>query len=207
MTSSESEPVSKWAELLYKEFEYRHGLYWKSLYLWGGAVIAVLLAPFLKSELRPLGEAVYFFPMVGLVLSFAGAWHLAAEAERIAAVLKRYNELRGSFKPGWPYEGTRNFYEHAVTEPVRTVITLLFLVGFTSLAVVSTLFIHIVRTQTQSLALFWIAVAILIAAALYIALWFEVRRRRHNCSTSRPTAAQPALQRTARKRAAAELGR
>lgn len=144
MTREDAEFERKWAELLYKEWEYRHGVYWKSLYLWGGSVIAVLLAPFLRAEFKNLHEAIYFFPLVGLILSLVGAWHLAAEAHRLSMVSEMYNELRKDFTPrSRLFNEERSCYEHAVTEKIASIISFLFTFGFTALAVVSWLFIQI----------------------------------------------------------------
>ena len=57
--------LAEWAKLIWSEYEYRHGLYWKSIYLWGGAAVALFVAPFLQPEVKELGSAAFIFPILG----------------------------------------------------------------------------------------------------------------------------------------------
>jgi hypothetical protein len=137
---SSSDDKHLWAELYWREIEYRHALYWKSLYLWGGGALITLLAPFIRPETKQLENAVFIFPIFGLIIAIVGAWHLAAEAERLALATGEFNRLRGEYLPTWPYRGKRNSYQQAVSEPIREAVTFLYLFGFSVLSGVSILF-------------------------------------------------------------------
>jgi hypothetical protein len=139
----------KWAELLWEEFKYRHELYWKSIFLWGGAATSIFIAPFLKPELRVLNSVVFIFPIIGLAISLIGTWHLAAESERLSVVKRKYDEIRGSYTPSWPFINIkRSWYEQAVTESTGKAITILFLVCFGTFAVIDFLLLFILLYPT-----------------------------------------------------------
>ena len=87
-------------DLLWDEWKYRHELFWKSLFRWGGAVITLWIIPFLKPEVfKPYPIVSLLFPAMGFLLSLFSAWLLGAEQRRFAMVNQKYHELRGAFLP------------------------------------------------------------------------------------------------------------
>jgi hypothetical protein len=88
------------AELLWDEWKYRHGLYWKTLFRWGGAVVTLLIIPFIKPEIfSPLPIAALAFPLLAFCVSVFSAWLIGAEQRRFQVVSKKYDELRKDFLP------------------------------------------------------------------------------------------------------------
>jgi len=87
--------------LLWNEWAYRHDLFWKSLFRWGAAVIALWIVPFVKPEIvSKLGHGILIFPSLALLLSLAAAWHLGAEYSRLKVVNEKYRSLLGNYRPG-----------------------------------------------------------------------------------------------------------
>ena len=85
-------------ELLWKEWEYRHGVFWKSLNIWGLAVVTASVFPYANYELvRQLRWSVLIFPVIAALVAAFGAWHLYAEYARLRSVGKKYYELLGEF--------------------------------------------------------------------------------------------------------------
>jgi hypothetical protein len=150
MKISPETKYNEWAGLLWEEYKYRHDLYWKSLYLWGGAATAIFIAPFLKPELGILGPAIFIFPVLGLAISLIGAWHLASESERHNVVSKKYNQVRGKeYSPPWTYEGKRTWYQQAVSESIGKGVTVLFTFGFGVFFVIDVLFLLILLNSDK----------------------------------------------------------
>jgi hypothetical protein len=127
------------AELLYREWQYRHTTFWKTMHLWGALILATEIGPFLKSDLRDIGWAVLIFPAVGLYLSCLGAWHLAAESERMRVVATSFDKVRG-FKPKWTLgDGPQTLYVRLVSLSAADMFARLFLFGLGSTAISSAL--------------------------------------------------------------------
>jgi hypothetical protein len=178
---SNPKDVVEWAKLIWSEYEFRHELYWKSIYLWGGGAVAMFVAPFLRQEVQDLGSAVYIFPVLGLAISWIGTWHLAAESERMRAVMKKYNDLRKGFKPDWPYKDEeRTWLQQAVTESVGSAVTLIFFIGLTAFAFVDVLFLFILSNRENWIAPFFGAAGIVVLVGAYFFLRVNGKKRRHN---------------------------
>ena len=98
------------ADLLWKEWEYRHSIFWQSLYRWGGSAIAILLFPFLRPEIiGTLGNVVSVFLIIAGLISLFGFWHLGAEYSRLSGIDKSYRRALGDFniqpeKIAFPYK-------------------------------------------------------------------------------------------------------
>ncbi|MCR4409134.1 MAG: hypothetical protein QHH43_00565 [Candidatus Saccharicenans sp.] len=136
----------KWAELLWDEYKYRHMMFWKSFYLWGGAAVTIFIMPFLKKELKVLNQAIFIFPLIGFIISLIGAWHLAAESERLLKIGEKYSQIRKEeYKPGNIYEvPIRTWYMQAVAEPIGKTLTFLFLFSLVIISIVDVLCLIII---------------------------------------------------------------
>lgn len=94
LTKKESAP------LLWEEWKYRHELFWKSLYRWGTASVAVSIVPWVQTEiLDDLGIMVLFFPVLASLIAGFASWHIAAEYSRLRKVDKKYRDVLGDFAP------------------------------------------------------------------------------------------------------------
>jgi uncharacterized protein (DUF433 family) len=169
------------AELLWREYEYRHAHFWKSLHLWGATVLAVTLLPYVRREVENLGDAVFVFPMLALGLTLLGGWHLAAEVERSKAVRSRYDAVSGGYisKVFDPKE-RRTPWRQALSEPIGSVLAFSFLAGFITLTLINTLFLYLIahpavsRTYFQAgFLLFGVLLVVLLGTPF-------VRALRHN---------------------------
>lgn len=182
--TEENEKV-EWAKLIWQEYEYRHGLYWKSIYLWGGAAIALFIAPFLELTVKDLGSAVFIFPVLGWAISLMGTLHLASESARLGVVISKYNELRGNLKPKWPYSDSRRTWLHqAVTESIGSAVTLTFGGGLTAFAFVDVLFLLILKNPQNWKLPFYIALAIVLGFGLFIYFLVNKKKKKHNIKIS-----------------------
>ncbi|WP_288412972.1 hypothetical protein [uncultured Sphingomonas sp.] len=76
------------ADLLYREWEYRHRVFWTTFNLWGLIVGLAALGPFLKSDLLKFGWPVLAVPAAGVVIALFANIHLLGEGERMAAVAR-----------------------------------------------------------------------------------------------------------------------
>jgi hypothetical protein len=172
----------KWAELLWSEYKYRHEVYWKSLYLWGGGAIAIQIAPFLKPELRTLVEAIFIFPVLGLIISLIGAWHLSAESERLGAVGRKYDELRGDeYLPERLYRNDkRTWYQQAAMEPLGKAVTFLFTFGLTSFTFVTTSFLFILLYPTKWKIPLIIGISVVCITGITLFVIVNKRKEKYN---------------------------
>jgi hypothetical protein len=177
----------KWVELLWDEFKYRHELYWKSLYLWGGAATAVFIAPFLKPELKVLGPAVFIFPVIGLVLALVGAWHLASEGERLMEVGRKFNQFRSASNtsPDGIFTGIRRtWWQQAVSERIVKSVTLLFTAGFGVFTLIDVLFLIILLYPDQWVVPLVVAFITIITAG--IGIYVEINQKKDEFNKSIP---------------------
>lgn len=81
-------------EMLSKEWEYRHRVFWTSFNIWGFLVGAAILGPFLKPDLLNIGWPILIVPSYGMGISIFAWYHLGAEARRMAAVYSSYATFR-----------------------------------------------------------------------------------------------------------------
>jgi hypothetical protein len=73
----------KQAELYWEEWKYRHEVYWKSVNLWGGAIILLLVGPYTDVvNQADLGEFILIFPALAFLMSLFSGWQLSAEYVR-----------------------------------------------------------------------------------------------------------------------------
>ncbi len=79
------------ADLLYREWEYRHRVFWTTFNLWGLIVGLAALGPFLKSDLLKFGWPILAVPAAGIVIAIFANIHLLGEGERMAAVARAVN--------------------------------------------------------------------------------------------------------------------
>lgn len=83
------------ADLVWKEFEYRHDLFWRSLFKWGSAFIVISIVPWVRPDLESqLGRYVLVFPVFAFLLGVGASWHLAAEYHRLMPILQSLKTLR-----------------------------------------------------------------------------------------------------------------
>lgn len=94
LTKKESGP------LLWEKWKYRQELFWKSLYRWGTAAIAVSIVPWVQTELvYDLGLMVLFFSCLASMIAGFVSWLIAAEYERFNKVDKKYRGILGKYAP------------------------------------------------------------------------------------------------------------
>src|SRR5438105_1214590 len=87
-------------QLLWDEWKYRHDLFWKSLFRWAGAVLALWAIPFLKPDIfKPWPIVALAFPAMAFLLSICSAWILGAEHRRFITVNQKYEQMRKDFQP------------------------------------------------------------------------------------------------------------
>jgi hypothetical protein len=183
MENAPEKKYDEWAGLLWEEYKYRHDLYWKSIYLWGGAATAIFIAPFLKPELEILRSAIFIFPVVGLAISLIGAWHLASESERLGVVVAKYNQIRGeNYSPPWVYKDKRTWYQQAVTESTGKAVTVLFTFGFSVFFILDVLFLIILLNPDRWLLPFVTGIFLVVITGLRLIALVEKRRQEHNTS-------------------------
>jgi len=97
---SDSLSFSEAAKLLWAEWEYRHGVFWNSLYRWGIATVAVTIAPYLLPNLiGQLQLAVLVFPFIAFLLAIFSAWHISAEYARLVPITQKYKAMLGEYNP------------------------------------------------------------------------------------------------------------
>jgi hypothetical protein len=93
-------PHAEGAKLLWEEWSYRHELFWRSLYRWGGATVAVSIVPYVNPDLiKDLGVVVLVFPFLSFSISIFAAWHLSAEYARLTKVTEKLREVQGRYAP------------------------------------------------------------------------------------------------------------
>lgn len=85
----------KRAELLYNEWEYRHGVIWKTVQLWGAVAVFAISAPFLQFGGTLSTTAALLSPFFGLCLAWIGAWNIQAEYARLAIIYADFESARG----------------------------------------------------------------------------------------------------------------
>jgi hypothetical protein len=78
--------------------KYRNEAFWKTVYRYGAAVIAVSMAPYLLPDLiGKLGLAVLAFPAMGSFLSILAAWLMAVQYRLYCLVNNRFRSLLGTY--------------------------------------------------------------------------------------------------------------
>lgn len=123
-------------QLLWDEWKYRHNLFWRSLFRWSGAVITLLIIPFLKTDVfKPWPMMALVFPVLAALLSLFSAWILGAELGRFAMVNKKYDELRSNFLP--PRLPTKRWLERGYARPIGASLLRLYAAVFLVLSVVA----------------------------------------------------------------------
>ena len=183
MDTAPEKEYNEWAELIWEEYKYRHDLYWKSIYLWGGAATAIFIAPFFKPELIVLGSAIFIFPVVGLAISLIGAWHLASESERLGVVGAKYNQIRGAqYSPPWIYKGERTWYQQAVSESIGKAVTVLFTFGFGVFFILDVLFLMILLNPTKWLLPFIAGILLVASTGFGVIQLVNKRKKEYNKS-------------------------
>ena len=97
------------AQLLWKEFEYRHQLFWKLFFRSVVAVLALSSAPFLSldqlkhpeqierlNQFISIPRLLLFFPLAALLVSCAATYVLKAELHQVRVVIRTFKELLAS---------------------------------------------------------------------------------------------------------------
>lgn len=124
--------LDKKATLYWEEWKYRHDIYWKSVNLWGGAIIFLLVAPFTEfANVENLGKYILVFPVAGFFMSFISGWQLSAEIARLQNVTKSLREILPvhTITP-------KTLRDRIIFYSIGKFITRLFFFGFSTLSVI-----------------------------------------------------------------------
>lgn len=81
-------------EILAREWEYRHRVFWASFNIWGILVGAGIIGPFLMPDLMDIGWMILIVPVYALGIALFAGYHLSAEAKRMALVYRAYEGFR-----------------------------------------------------------------------------------------------------------------
>jgi hypothetical protein len=83
------------------------------------------------------------FPVLAILITFLGWWHIKSEADRYDVVWKKYNEIRGiENKPRWLYDDKeRTLKEQLVSEKMNELLLSLYFILSLILFLFGTLFI------------------------------------------------------------------
>lgn len=87
-------------DLLYREWEYRHRVFWLTFHIWGGLVGLTILSPFLKPKMLDLGWPALLVPLAGFCIALLGWVHLGGEAKRMGLVFEQLTYRRTR---DWPH--------------------------------------------------------------------------------------------------------
>jgi hypothetical protein len=140
---TDHEGKDKLVDITWQNYMYRHELFWKSLYRWGSAVIAISVVPYLRPEiLNSLGRAIYIFPVLAWILALVAAWHLGAEYWRLKSVGRKLEGLIGEGFFAYP---TQNFYDRFFGFSIGWIAVGLFGLGFTVLTILNCVVLHWLR--------------------------------------------------------------
>jgi hypothetical protein len=126
----------KLIDVTWQHYTYRHELFWKSLYRWGSAVIAISIVPYVKPEiLSSLGKAIFIFPVLAFLLGWIAAWHLGAEYWRFKCVDDKLREVLGEGFPRFSQPNPRKIFAISIG---RTAV-FLFALGTTFLSILNSI--------------------------------------------------------------------
>ena len=103
---TESERV----QLLAREWEYRHRVFWASFNIWGFIVGAAILAPFVKPDLLNVGWPILIVPAYGAGIALFASYHLGAEARRMSFVFRAFASARNI--GAWAHKTTEGRLKH-----------------------------------------------------------------------------------------------
>jgi hypothetical protein len=113
----------KLANLLYNEYQYRHALLWsvtKFYIILIASLYAYPLFSINNSDMQKLGFRLLIFPILAILITFIGWWHIRSESDRFKVVSDKYNEIRGiGNRPKWLYIGKRNLIEQLISEDMN----------------------------------------------------------------------------------------
>ena len=115
--------------LLWDEWKYRHGLFWRLFVRCAGSVITLWVIPFLKPDVfKPFPFVSLVFPLLAFVLSVLSVVLFFGEQRRFAMVNEKYNELRRCYEPPrWPKRG---FVNRLASLEIGVVLVWFYGVGF-----------------------------------------------------------------------------
>jgi hypothetical protein len=116
--------------LLYNEFQYRHSLLWSVTRLYIILVASLYAYPLFSIntiQRQEFGFRLLVFPLLAVLATFIGWWHIKCESARFKVVSDKYNETRGiENRPKWIYQGKRNLKEQLISEDMNELFLSLF---------------------------------------------------------------------------------
>lgn len=100
MAESDNER-SKWAELLFDEWKYRHTTFWRTLYRSLGAIAVLVAIPFAKKEFGPMahGWGMVVYECLPFIIFIALCFVLTLEHARLSGVEKQLEGIRDKYEP------------------------------------------------------------------------------------------------------------
>ena len=89
------------AAILWEWRRYRNEAMWASVYRWGGASLAIAIAPYvIPSVIGSLGYAVLVFPVVAFLLSSFAAYLIAVQYRLYKQVDGKFRAVLNEYAPG-----------------------------------------------------------------------------------------------------------
>ncbi len=80
---------------IFKEYLYRHSLFWKLVFRFVSSIAILLAVPFYRNFLDPkIADYAAVFPLFAIALSLSSSWILLAERSRMAASINAHRTLR-----------------------------------------------------------------------------------------------------------------
>ena len=88
----------KVVDMHWREYEYRHKLFWGLLYKLIPAIATLIAVPFVYGvKIAEVRQYALLFPVMALTLSMVGAWLVSAEAARLRPVIENYRNSSKRF--------------------------------------------------------------------------------------------------------------
>jgi len=122
----------KLAGLFFNEYQYRHSLLWSTIKFYIILIASLYAFPIFSisdDDIEKFSFRLIIFPVLGILTTFIGWWHIRSEADRFEVVSTKYNDIRGlENRPKWLYEGKRNFTQQLISDKMNRLILPLYFI-------------------------------------------------------------------------------
>ena len=190
------------ANLLYNEYQYRHGLIWSAGKLYMFVIASLYACPWISMDImnnnhftkkcipncsipdvQDFGFRLLLFPVIAILTTFIGWWHIKCEAARFNVVANKYTEIIGKEnRPGWPHKEKRTWKQQLISENMADTILRLYCIAalvlflFGTLVIIDYCFLKFTIQWCKYLAMLLIPIILISGFCINI----NIKKKMHN---------------------------
>lgn len=85
----------EFSKYLWEEYKYRHDLVWRLLFRFTGAIVAIIIAPYVYTDASSeVGNWIIVLPLLALILSIIGFFWIRFELDLFGSIDYKFNEYQ-----------------------------------------------------------------------------------------------------------------